>query len=97
MEGASSNSDIWSLGATIIEMVTGNPPHYHLNPNQALYRVISGDPPPIPDTVSPVYFFYLFYLLFDILLFINDEFFLAIKRLFGTMFQKKSIRSTCCS
>ena len=54
MSGASSNSDIWSLGCTIIELITGNPPYIELAPMQALFAMVRDMGPPIPDGISPV-------------------------------------------
>ena len=44
----SKESDIWSLGCTIIELMTGKPPYKDLSPEEAKMRIISEDPPPIP-------------------------------------------------
>ena len=38
MQGITAACDIWSLGCTIIELVTGLPPYFHLNTAQALYK-----------------------------------------------------------
>ncbi|KAI4381667.1 hypothetical protein MLD38_007722 [Melastoma candidum] len=43
--------DIWSLGCTIIEMLTGKPPWSDFEGAAAMFRVLS-DTPPIPDTLS---------------------------------------------
>ncbi len=53
MTGLTTACDIWSVGITIVELVTGNPPYYDLPPMQALYRIVQDDHPPLPDTLSP--------------------------------------------
>ncbi len=53
MTGLTTACDIWSVGITIIELVTGNPPYFDLPPMQALYRIVQDDHPPLPDTLSP--------------------------------------------
>ncbi|GFY96872.1 MAPK/ERK kinase kinase 1 [Actinidia rufa] len=46
-------ADIWSLGCTVLEMLTRQLPYSHLeNSMQALYRIGKGEPPPIPDSLS---------------------------------------------
>ncbi|SAM02184.1 hypothetical protein [Absidia glauca] len=52
LKGASTKSDIWSLGCTIIELCTGKPPYSDLLPMTALFRIVEDDYPPIPDGLS---------------------------------------------
>jgi serine/threonine protein kinase len=33
-------SDIWSVGCLIIELLTGYPPYYDLQPMSALFRIV---------------------------------------------------------
>jgi len=54
LQGASSNSDIWSLGCTIIELLTGSPPYLELPPMSALFSMVQDEHPPFPDTISGV-------------------------------------------
>ncbi|KAF3907335.1 hypothetical protein ABW20_dc0103627 [Dactylellina cionopaga] len=50
--GATTASDIWSVGCTVIELLTGDPPYYDLSPMQALFRIVSDDHPTLPDGAS---------------------------------------------
>ncbi|KAF2320167.1 hypothetical protein GH714_024859 [Hevea brasiliensis] len=45
-------ADIWSLGCTVLEMLTGRPPYSHLEGVQALFRIGRGQPPLVPDSLS---------------------------------------------
>ncbi|GAN10974.1 conserved hypothetical protein [Mucor ambiguus] len=50
--GASAKSDIWSLGCTIVEMLTGKPPYAGIPSFAALYRIVEDDEPPIPKNIT---------------------------------------------
>lgn len=52
LKGASTKSDIWSLGCTIIEMITGKPPYAGLIAMSALYHIVEDEHPPIPANIS---------------------------------------------
>jgi serine/threonine protein kinase len=52
MQGITSSCDIWSLGCTIIELLTGAPPYFELNTAQALYKIVTDDHPPLPEGLS---------------------------------------------
>ncbi|KAI4388058.1 hypothetical protein MLD38_000428 [Melastoma candidum] len=46
-------ADIWSLGCTVLEMLTQQLPYYPLELAQAMYRIGRGESPPVQDTLSP--------------------------------------------
>jgi serine/threonine protein kinase len=54
LQGASPKSDIWSLGCTIVELLTGKPPYSDLgNSMTVLFRIVEDPVPPVPHSVSP--------------------------------------------
>ncbi|KAK4057771.1 Protein kinase of the Mitotic Exit Network [Microbotryomycetes sp. JL221] len=50
--GATTASDVWSVGALVIELLSGRPPYYFLDPMPALFKIVNDDCPPIPDGAS---------------------------------------------
>ncbi|KAM9966163.1 hypothetical protein ACTFIR_006355 [Dictyostelium discoideum] len=53
LNGATTKSDIWSVGCTVIELLTGSPPYYDLGQMPALFRIVQDDCPPLPEGISP--------------------------------------------
>jgi serine/threonine protein kinase len=52
--GATSASDIWSVGCVIVELLEGKPPYGDLTPMQALWRIVQDESMRIPEGASPV-------------------------------------------
>ncbi|KAI8377298.1 kinase-like domain-containing protein [Blakeslea trispora] len=52
LKGATTKSDIWSLGCTLIELVTGKPPYSHLLAMSAMFHIVEDDHPPLPQIIS---------------------------------------------
>jgi serine/threonine protein kinase len=54
MQPYTVGGDIWSLGCTIIELLSGTPPYYELNQIQAMYAIVNDRHPPLGKlTLSP--------------------------------------------
>ncbi|KAG8493916.1 hypothetical protein CXB51_011271 [Gossypium anomalum] len=51
-QGYGLPADIWSLGCTVLEMLTRQIPYYYLEHMQALFRIGRGEPPAVPDSLS---------------------------------------------
>lgn len=52
LTGSSTASDIWSLGCTVIELITGLPPYHQYEDITALFKIVSDDCPPMPPNLS---------------------------------------------
>jgi serine/threonine protein kinase len=52
MTGSTAPSDIWSVACVIIELFTGSPPYFDLQPMSALYRIVQDAEVPIPEGMS---------------------------------------------
>jgi serine/threonine protein kinase len=52
--GASTASDIWSLGCVVVELLEGKPPYGDLAPMQALWRIVQDESMRVPEGASPV-------------------------------------------
>ncbi|XP_038715798.1 mitogen-activated protein kinase kinase kinase 1-like [Tripterygium wilfordii] len=51
-QGYGLPADIWSLGCTVLEMLTHKIPYSDLEWMQALFRIGKGEPPLVPDSLS---------------------------------------------
>ncbi|CAL5348325.1 unnamed protein product [Camellia sinensis] len=51
-QGYGLPADIWSLGCTVLEMLTRQIPYANLESMQALFQIGRGVPPPVPDSLS---------------------------------------------
>lgn len=53
LKGASYASDIWSLGCTVVELLTGKPPYSEIGNSLAvMFRIVEDPNPPIPEGCS---------------------------------------------
>jgi serine/threonine protein kinase len=55
LSGSSSASDIWSVGCTAIELYSGKPPYYDLEPVSALFRIATDEFVPYPEGISVLF------------------------------------------
>ena len=50
----STSCDIWSLGCTVIELLTKSPPYQNYNALSAIWNMVSDPHPPLPEGISPL-------------------------------------------
>ncbi|KAJ2158146.1 Protein kinase of the Mitotic Exit Network [Coemansia sp. RSA 552] len=52
LKGSTAASDIWSLGCTIVQLVSGKAPYQDLPPMTAMFRIGQDEHPPFPANIS---------------------------------------------
>lgn len=52
LKGITPAADIWSLGCTIIELITGHPPYFEMPSMSAMFRIVQDPRPPFPESIS---------------------------------------------
>mmetsp|Transcript_21186 Transcript_21186/g.54625 ORF Transcript_21186/g.54625 Transcript_21186/m.54625 type:complete len:420 (-) Transcript_21186:315-1574(-) len=52
MSAFTTASDIWSVGCTVLELLTGVPPYFELTQMSAMYHIVNDEHPPLPDGLS---------------------------------------------
>ncbi|KAG8956486.1 hypothetical protein FRC03_010787 [Tulasnella sp. 419] len=53
LKGAVPASDIWSLGCTVVELLTGRPPYAEIrNSVSVMWKIVTEDSPPLPEGCS---------------------------------------------
>ena len=50
---ASFASDVWSVGCVTLELITGAPPYFDMQPMPAMFAIVNNKRPPLPERVSP--------------------------------------------
>jgi serine/threonine protein kinase len=52
LKNVTVSSDIWSVGCVAIELLTGRPPYFDLQPLSAMYNIVQDPHPPLPCGIS---------------------------------------------
>ncbi len=52
MTSVGAAADIWSVGCLALELLTGAPPYFELQPMSALFRIVADARPPLPEMLS---------------------------------------------
>jgi serine/threonine protein kinase len=52
LSGSTYASDIWSVGCMVIELLTGKPPYYDFERQNAFFKIVMDPHPPIPTGIS---------------------------------------------
>ena len=51
--GSDPKSDVWSVACVVVELLTGSPPYFDLQPMPALFAIVRDESPPLPPGISP--------------------------------------------
>ena len=51
--GSDPKSDVWSVACVVVELITGSPPYFDLQPMPALFAIVRDESPPLPPGISP--------------------------------------------
>jgi serine/threonine protein kinase len=52
MGGASFASDVWSAGCVVVELLTGQPPYFDMQPMSAMFAIVNDKQPALPSNAS---------------------------------------------
>ena len=96
LNSTTTAADVWAIGCTAIELITGTPVYHNLHPMQALFTVGKDPHPPLPQV--PFFFLYLFSWLMFIFFFCSfTEYFTGVERLAYALFPKGYRPTPFCS
>jgi serine/threonine protein kinase len=45
-------SDVWSVGCVVVELLTGAPPYFDMQPMPAMFAIVNNKRPPLPEGIS---------------------------------------------
>jgi len=54
-----------SVGCTVIELISGDPPYSNIPPMSAMFKIVQDDHPPLPSPISEQYLFIYLFIYFE--------------------------------